>query len=135
MADNEGPEPITDDLRRAIGQAIGYAQTGVTWKPDKAAQHLDKRLRLGHLPVGASLAEYESIIATILNDRAAKVYIFFYDNKPYPTIVATVEDDTWVVMMSLDGVMETAFPPDDPEEYLADPAFVYVGTLEALQSE
>ena len=35
--------------------------------------------------------------------------------------------------LRLDIIMETAFPPNDPETYLADPAYVYVGVLEELQ--
>ena len=32
-------------------------------------------------------------------------------------------------MVSLDSVMETAFPPEDPEIYLANPRFQRLGTL------
>jgi hypothetical protein len=34
-------------------------------------------------------------------------------------------------MIGMDGVMETAFPPDDPEQYLSNSAFTHLG----LQSE
>lgn len=36
-------------------------------------------------------------------------------------------------MIGLDGVLETAFPPDDPEGYLADPAFIYLGSVKELE--
>ena len=36
-------------------------------------------------------------------------------------VVAEVEGVRWLVMLSLDGIMETAFPPEDPETYLARP--------------
>ena len=38
----------------------------------------------------------------------------------------------WLVMFDLEGVMETAFPPTDPEVYLSDPCFQYLGTMKEL---
>jgi hypothetical protein len=35
-------------------------------------------------------------------------------------------------MLGMDGVMETAFPPEDAATYLASPRFTRVGTLEDL---
>jgi hypothetical protein len=49
--------------------------------------------------------------------------------------VTTLQDKIWLTMIGLDGLMETAFPPDEPETYLQDPAFVYVGVLEEFQNE
>jgi hypothetical protein len=48
-------------------------------------------------------------------------------------VVSTVQNKVWLVMIGLDGLMETAFPPDDSETYLADPAFAYVGQLQEWQ--
>lgn len=69
----------------------------------------------------------------MLNSNDAELYLFIYYKTPYPTIVSSIEDKDWLVMISLDGVIETAFPPDNLESYLTDPAFVYVGLLEGLQ--
>ena len=57
-----------------------------------------------------------------------------HKSKAYPTLMAEVSGEYWLVMIGLDGVMETAFPPDDPEDYLADPAFIYVGVMEELEN-
>jgi hypothetical protein len=35
-------------------------------------------------------------------------------------------------MRGLDGRMETAFLPNDPDTYLADPDFLYIHVLEEL---
>jgi hypothetical protein len=35
-------------------------------------------------------------------------------------------------MVGLDSIMETAFPPEDPETYLANWRFQRLGTLEEL---
>ncbi len=50
----------------------------------------------------------------------------------YPTVVAEVEGARWLVMVGLDSIMETAFPPEDPETYLANLRFQRLGTLEEL---
>jgi len=41
---------IANDLKTQIIQAIKTAQTEIRWKPGKARKHLNKRIRLGHLP-------------------------------------------------------------------------------------
>jgi hypothetical protein len=43
-----------------------------------------------------------------------------------------MEGVRWLVMVGLDSVMETAFPPEDPETYLANLRFQRLGTLEEL---
>ncbi|SKB16111.1 conserved hypothetical protein [Planktothrix sp. PCC 11201] len=39
----------------------------------------------------------------------------------------------WLVMIGLDGVLETAFPPDDPKGYLSNSAFIYLGSVKELE--
>lgn len=109
--------------------AIDLAKSKVTWKPGKAEPHLAKRIRLGHLPSGASLADYESQIVSILNMPDANVYAYQFDELIYPTVVATVDRTIWLVMITMGGVLETAFPPDNPEEYLSNPSFTLIGRL------
>jgi hypothetical protein len=60
------------------------------------------------------------------------VFIYRWGDASYPTIVAEVERVKWLVMVGLDSVMETAFPPEDPVRYLASPRFQRLGTLEEL---
>lgn len=131
MATHRRPE-LTKGLRAAIVEAINRAQNNIRWKPGKSVQHLAKRIRLGHLPAGATLLEYETIIAAVLHSTNANLYLFFHDDTPYPTLVALIEGIDWLVMVGLDGVIETAFPPSNPDHYLADPAFVFVGLFKEL---
>jgi hypothetical protein len=112
--------------------AIRRVQTQVQWKPGKARQHLAKRLALGHLPPQATIAEYHARIHRIVQTPDAEVFVYRWRNTDYPTIVAEVEGVRWLVMLSLEGLMETAFPPALPEQYLADPRFTRLGTLEEL---
>jgi hypothetical protein len=133
MTTENQPHSVDDKLLATIFEAFRAARTNVQWKSGKDIQHLAKRIRLGHLATDAKLIDYEAIIIEVLNNSEARVYVFFYNDKPYPTLVATVVDKDWLVMMGLDGFMETAFPPDDPVNYLADPAFVYVGVLKEIR--
>jgi hypothetical protein len=93
---------------------------------------LAKRIELGHLAVGTTLAEDEAIIIRVLSTSTAEEFIYRWGESLYPTIVAEVEGSRWLVMAGLDSTMETAFPPEDPETYLANLRFQRLGTLEEL---
>lgn len=115
-----------------IADAIRRLQERVRWRPWKHAQHLAKRIELGHLPVGATLAEYEAIIIRVISTSTAEVFVYRWGETLYPTVVAEVEGIRWLVMLGLDSIMETAFPPENPATYLANLRFQRLGTLEEL---
>jgi hypothetical protein len=121
-----------DEEQGRITEAIRRLRERVRWRPGKNSQHLAKRIELGHLPIGATLAEYEAIIIRVIRASTAEVFVYRWGDTVYPTIVAEVESVRWLVMVGLDSVMETAFPPEDPEIYLANPRFQRLGTLEEL---
>ena len=60
------------------------------------------------------------------------MFVYRWGETLYPTVVAEVEGARWLVMFDLDGMMETAFPPEDPERYLVNLRFQRLGTLEEL---
>jgi hypothetical protein len=119
------------DLEKVI-QAIILNQCEIQWKPGKAQPHLAKRIRLGHLPENSTLADYEAVIATVTSNRKANIYAYIYNQIIYPTLTAIVADRLWLVMMRIDGILETSFPPDDPEKYLNNNYFIYLGIMEDL---
>ena len=119
------------DLEKVI-QAIIVNQAEIQWKPGKAQPHLAKRIRLGHLPENSTLADYEAVIATVTSNRTANVYAYIYDQVIYPTLTAIVADRLWLVMLGINGILETSFPPDDPKKYLNNSCFVYLGIMEEL---
>ena len=121
------------DLEKVI-QAIIVDRSEIQWKPGKAQPHLAKRIRLGHLPENSTLANYEAVIANVKSNQKANVYAYIYDRIIYPTLTAMVEDRLWLVMMSMDGILKTSFPPDNPSEYLNSNYFVYLGIMEELLS-
>jgi hypothetical protein len=115
-----------------IADALCRLRERVRWRPGKRTQHLDKRIELGHLPIGTALAEYEAIIIRVINTSTAEVFVYRWGETFYPTVVAEVEGTLWLVMIGLDGTVETAFPPEDPATYLANLQFQRLGTLEEL---
>lgn len=115
-----------------IVDAIRRLQERVQWKSGKDVQHLAKRIALGHLPFGTAQAEYDALIRRVVRTSTASVFAYRWGQTIYPTVVAEVDGVQWLVMLSLDGIMEAAFPPDDPETYLAAPHFHKLGILEEL---
>jgi hypothetical protein len=121
-----------EEEQARIAAAIRRLREGVCWRPGKNAQHLAKRIELGHLPVGTTLVEYDAIIIRVICTATAEVFVYRWGETLYPTVVAEVEGARWLVMIGLDSIMETAFPPEDPETYLANLRFQRLGTLEEL---
>jgi len=121
-----------EEEQARIVDAIRWLREQVRWKPGKAVQHLAKRIKLGHVPAETTMAEYDALIRRVVSTQTAAVFAYRWRETLYPTVVAEVEGVRWLVMLSLDGLMETAFPPENPETYLANPQFHRLGTLEEL---
>lgn len=137
-SDAEKPRFSLDEFQQiGVSQAISRVRKQIVWKPGKAANHLAKRIRLGHLPDDATLEEYEAIITYVVTAASAEVYLYVFMDKQtiYPTLVANFENELWLVMIGLDGILETAFPPDNPQSYLAISSFVYLGLVKELDCE
>lgn len=122
-----------EDLWDQVASAIRQVQSGVRWKPGKGHRHLAKRIRQGHLPPATTLAEYEAIILAIVSHPDAFVFVYRYGSTDYPTLVAPYQGRIWLAMFNLDGIMETAFPPDEPDTYFsADPRYIPVGAAKEM---
>ena len=78
------------------------------------------------------ITKYEAVILRAINTQDAEVFVYRWDDTVYPTVVAELDGTRWLIMMGLDGTMETAFPPEDPEAYLADQQFRRLRTLKEL---
>ena len=115
-----------------VKDTIRRLREGLRWRPGKDTQHLAKRIELEHLSVGTTLAGYEAIIIRVINTSTAEVFAYRWGETSFPAVVAEVEGVRWLVMVGLDSVMETAFPPEKPETYLANLRFQRLGTLEEL---
>jgi len=112
-----------------ILDAIKTVRGQIRWKPGSALRHLQKRKLRGHLPVTATLADYDAVIRFVLHDKSAQVYHYWYDQVAYVTVVGSVENRAWLIMFAYDGVLESAFVVERPEQYLRKPGFEYLGLL------
>ncbi len=116
-------------------QAIRRVRQQIIWPAGSADRHLEKRKLRGHLPTTATIADYEQIIQVILQDASAQVFRYWYNRTAYIALVATMEQHTWLVMFSSDGILESAFVLDRPERYLNKPGFEWVGQLGEVENE
>ena len=121
-----------EEKQGCIVDPIRRLREGIRWRPGKHAQHLTKRIELGCLPVGTTLAEYEAIIIRVISTSTAEVFVYRWGETLYPTVVAAVEGTLWLVMIGLDSIMEMGFPPENPAIYVANQWFQWLGTLEEL---
>lgn len=120
------------ELNAQVVAAIRLVQARVRWRSGKDRQHLQKRIALGHLEPGAQLEDYKAVISALVHNADAEVYVYVFDDQIYPVVVGIVGNQCWLAMFSLDGVMETAFPPTDATAYLSNSRFVRLGPLQEL---
>jgi hypothetical protein len=118
-----------DDLHTQVANAIRSVKSQMRWRPGSAARHLLKRKLRGHLPVEATLDDYERIIQTVVEDPQARVYIYRHNDTAYVAVVAVVQSRHWLVIFTLDGRMESAYVVERPERYLSKPVFEMLGLL------
>ena len=123
-----------ENLRAQITNAIQFVQSQVRWKPGSAERHLLKRKLRGHLPTDATFSDYEGVILTVLKDANAQVYIYRHHDVPYVAIVTIVQDRHWLVMFSMDGLMESAYVVEYPDRYLSKSAFDLIGSLSEVMT-
>jgi hypothetical protein len=121
---------LSDEQREKVITTVKLVRQHLRWKPGKAETHLQTRKRYGHLAAETTLDDYHQIISTLVKATSAELYLYVWQDKTlYPTIVSEYNQTIWLVMVSLSGVLETAFPPTDPQAYLADKRFHYQGNL------
>jgi hypothetical protein len=126
---------LSTSERSQILRAIDAMRENIRWVADSADRHLQKRIARGHLPTAATMEDYEHVIHSVLQNESAQVFRYWYNRKPYLTLVAAVQSRQWLVMFSYDGVMETAFIVERPKQYLSKPGFEEIGSLSEVQNE
>lgn len=125
-----GTSLLLESLRNQTAYAIQQIRAKTQWKPGKDKSHLAKRIRLRHLSPETTMIEYDAIVQSVVIHPGAVVYLFEYDKTFYPTIVAPYKGQAWLVMFSMNGTLETAFPPDTPDTYFSDPQYHFMGHID-----
>jgi len=85
-----------------------------------------------HIPFSASLSDYEKMIADIVKNDRNMVYLYDFEGIHYYGVRGFVGNAEWLVIFGAGGVMETAFPPMDIDDYLYRRGFVWVGMIEEV---
>lgn len=111
---------------RIVLQGLAHA---VVWRPDSAKRHLAKRIRSGHLPEEATIQDYEALIRNIVLQPQCRIYAYTHHTQAIYAVGVNVWTGVeWLVMVGMDGVMETAFEIDS-EDYLSKLSYVYLGIM------
>ena len=101
------------------------------WKSGKDIIHLKKRKRKMHIPDDWSLEDYNNKIIEICSDFTNETYLYY--KKGFPQDFYVFGDKEWIVMIGENGIMETAFPPDDYDIYLdKKKGYEYLGTIKEV---
>jgi len=112
--------------------ALHCIRRKVQWKPEKGIIHLNKRQKMKHLPPAASLLDYEKMISDLVKNGQNIVYLYEFTGIHYYTVRGFVHSREWLVIFGTGGVMETAFPPENIDDYLEKRGFVILGPIEEV---
>lgn len=120
-----------DDVRR-LQEALTKLRKEVQWKKNKAIVHLEKRLSMGHIPARASLSYYEKIISEIVGQDDNALYVYEFGPNHYYVVRGFFGAQEWLVIFGAKGIMETAFPPEDTDEYIGKRGFLFIGHVKEV---
>lgn len=80
------------ELQSLVLTTVRVVQTQIRWKPGKDTSHLRTRICYGHLPVTATITDYEAIIHHTMNEPTADVWVYTWlDGSVYPTVSEKVQ--------------------------------------------
>jgi hypothetical protein len=113
------------DALRAIRQRV-------RWKPGKDIAHIEKRRNMQHIPFSASLSDYEKIIADIVGNNQNMIYLYDFAGIHFYGVRGLVDNAERLVIFGAGGLMETAFPPRDIDDYISHRGFIWVGLIDEV---
>ena len=106
---------LSEEDRATFVDALKTICNKVCWKPGKDIAHLKKRRRMKHL--SGTLADYEQVIYDIVKNVQNIVYLYDFMGTHY---------------YAVRGFAETAFPPQNIDEYLERRGFIFLGRVEEI---
>lgn len=90
---------------------------------------------LWHLPTGATINDYNRLVARVLRNADSLVYWYGSGTADYYAVSGGSGGRVWLIIFGGDGIMETAFPPMDPASYLSRRGFVRLGRVGEIAGE
>lgn len=115
--------------QQRLFEALRCIRKSIQWKSGKDVVHLKKRQRMNHIPLSATLLDYETIIIDLVNDPFSILYLYEFGEATFYGIRGFVKEREWLVIFGEGGIMETAFPPEDMDDYLGKRGFTLIGTI------
>ena len=120
---------ISGEIRQEVVSVIELIRRQVVWKLGKDQRHLDKRKSMGHMPETSTLEDYNQLIQSVVAATDSRVYLYVFGQDHYYGIVGDALNAVWLILISPQGIMETAFPPDDLQGYLNKRGFKYLAKV------
>jgi len=128
----ERKDILSSDEREQLVHALEKIREKIRWKVDKDVVNLKKRRQMGHLLKSASMVEYEKIIFEIVNNGQNVIYLYEFRGDHYYAARGMAHEREWLVIFGEGGLMETAFPPADVDDYVERRGFVLLGHIEEV---
>lgn len=123
---------MKDEIMCEASLAIQALTHRIKWRPQKGMAHLNKRKVLNHLPSSYTLNDYNQLIKSIISEPDNLIYLYIFGKDRYYGVVGKALETKWLVLFGSNGVMETAFPPDNISEYLEKRGFKLLGKIGEL---
>lgn len=121
---------LSNEERVTLVDALKAICNKVCWKPGKDIAHLKKRRRMKHL--SGTLADYEQVIYDIVRNVENIVYLYDFMGTHYYAVRGFSANNEWLVIFGQGGLMETAFPPQNIDEYLERRGFIFLGHVKEI---
>ncbi len=121
---------LSDEERITLVDALRAICNKLHWKPGKDIVHLKKRRRMKNL--SGSLTDYEQVIYNIVRNVQNIVYLYDFMGTHYYAVRGFAANNEWIVIFGRGGLMETAFPPQNIDEYLERRGFIFLGRVEEI---
>ena len=125
---------LSDNESKDLMESLESLRSEVRWKEGKDVSHLNKRIRLKHLPASASLSDYEILILDLVRNAENVLYSYQYGNNAYYGVRGFIKGQVneWLVIFGVGGILETAFPPENIDEYLENRGFILIGRIKEV---
>ena len=123
---------MSNNALQEAKRAVSRLRVAVYWKPGKDIQHLEKRKALGHLPQDCQIKDYNKLISELVQGLENEVYLYEFGSQRYYMLRGKIKEKEWVVIFSMEGIIETAFPPQNVEEYLSKRNASLLGKVEEI---
>lgn len=123
---------LSREEQSELASALFSIRQNIQWKAGKDIAHLKKRQHMGHISFSASLGYYEKIISDIVQKDDNILYVYETRVCNFYAVRGFVQDNEWLVIFGPDGVMETAFPPENIDDYLNKRGFIFIGQIKEV---